>query len=124
MPTALNSVDAWKDSRAALVDALRVVFELLETEPYSSSGSSRYQRLQACANRILDKLRLIALVGLRQIDDTIASGQQIAQLNGLAKQAKQQAAQLQRATATINGIASAIDDAVSVVDRIVGLPFV
>lgn len=60
---------------------------------------------------------------MKQIDAAIASGGQIAQLNALAKEAKQEAELIKNAAKTIDGITKAVDLVAGVVELFNALPF-
>ncbi|HEY0044081.1 MAG TPA: hypothetical protein VGB62_05980 [Allosphingosinicella sp.] len=124
MAIKVNSMAAWSQARAALVENLSSTMELLEDAPYSDDPQSPYQQAEAQSQRILGDLKTLAVAGLKQIDAQIASGGVVAQIAAQAAQAKQEADLLANAAKTIGKITKAVDLASSVVTKISALPFV
>ena len=123
MPTTANSLEAWTDTNDALTENLRSVLELLEHEPWSADPASPYVRAENEQQRLLAAIQRHAVTGMKQIDAAIASGGQIAQLNALAKEAKQEAELIKNAAKTIDGITKAVDLVAGVVELFNALPF-
>lgn len=123
MPTKVNSLSAWTQTRNTLTQNLVSTLELLETEPASQDPASPYQIAEAKAQQILDEMRRLAVTGLKQIDDQIASGGLVADIAKLSKKAKAEADRLRNATKTIAGITKAVDAVTEVVTAISSLPF-
>lgn len=123
MPTKVNSLGVWAQARNTLTQNLTSTLELLETEPASTDPASPFQIAEAKAQQILDDVRRLAVTGLRQIDDEIASGTLVTDIADLSKKAKAEADRLSKAAKTIDGITKAVDSATEVVTAISGLPF-
>ena len=115
---------AWSQARAALVENLSSAMELLQDAEYSDDPQSPYQQAEAQSQRILAELRTLAVTGLKQIDEQIASGGVVADIEAEATQAKHEADLLANATKTVGKITSAVDLASGVVTKIGALPFV
>ena len=124
MPTKVNSLGAWSQARNTLTQNLTSTLELLETEPASTDPASPYQIAEAKVQQILDDMRRLAVTGLKQIDDEIASGTLVADIADLSKKAKTEADRLRNAAKTIEGITKAVDAVTEVVTAISGLPFI
>jgi hypothetical protein len=124
MAIKVNSMAAWSQARAALVETLSSAMELLQDADYSDDPQSPYQLAEAQSQRILTELRTLAVAGLKQIDDEIASGGVVAEIAAQAAEAKQEADLLANATKTVGKITSAVDLASNVVSKIGALPFV
>jgi hypothetical protein len=123
MATKVNSLEAWNETRNTLVENLGVTYAFLVDEPTSDDPTSGYRRGKAEVRRILDELERLSIVGLKQIDDQIAASSLIADITGLAREAKQEADRIKNAAKTIAGIAKAVDMIAGVVTKIAGLPF-
>lgn len=123
MTTDVNRLDAWSETRNALVDDLGVTYAFLVDEPTSDDPNSGYRRGKAEARRILDAMERHSILGLKQIDDAIAASELVAEITRLAGEANDEAARLKNAAKTIEGITRAVDMATSVVTKIAGLPF-
>lgn len=123
MPVKVNSLGAWNQTRNTLTQNLVSTLEFLEIEPFSHDPASPYQFAEAKAQQLLDEMRRLAVTGLRQLDDQIASGSLVSDLAKLSKKAKVEADRLKNATKTIAGITRAVDSVTEVVTAISGLPF-
>lgn len=124
MTTKVQTLDSWTASRNALATLLGLIFELQQTLTFSTDPGSAYQKAEAQAARILEQLKLLAVLGLREVDSAIANSSLVQQLNAQAKTANQEADALKTAAKTIAKISGVIDDVVGTVDGILGLPFI
>ena len=123
MATKINVLGAWTQTRNTLVQNLTSTFDLLQDAAFSTDPASDFVRGNAEADRIQDQIRQLALLGLKQVDDAIAAGTIVQDINDLSKKAKVEADRLKNAVKTIGGIAKAVDMAAGVVTKIAGLPF-
>ena len=123
MPTKVKSLAGWIQARNILIENLSSTFALLETAPFSEDANSDFVRGNAEADRIQEQLRKLAVAGLKRVDDAIASGDLVAEIAALSKEARKEADRLKNAAKTIAGIAKAVDMASGVVTKIAGLPF-
>jgi hypothetical protein len=123
MATKVKTLTAWVQTRNTLIQNLSSTLELLETASFSTDPGSDFVRGNAEADRIQDQLRQLALAGLKQVDDAIASGTLVKDITTLSKEAKKEADRITNATKTITAIARGIDLAAGVVTKIAGLPF-
>jgi hypothetical protein len=123
MPTSKNLLQAWQDANDALVMNLAAATGIMNGDDYSDDPASPYQRARAEIRMIQGELNRLALAGLSQIDDTIASGTLVQDLSGLSKKAKDEAASINNAAATLEDVAKAVDTVAGVVTQIAGLPF-
>ena len=123
MATNVDNLDAWSETRNALVGDLGATYTFLVDEPTSDDPNSGYRRGKAETRRILDAMERHSILGLRQIDDQIAASDLVAEITKLAHEANQEAERLKNAAKTIEGIVNAVDMATGVVTKIAGLPF-
>lgn len=123
MATKTNDLDAWKLTRNTLAQNLASTMEFLATEPFSTVPNSAFQKARAEQDRILAEIKRLAVAGIGMIDDAIAAGDLVERINGLAKEADEEADRLKDAVKTIEGITKAVDVAAGVVTRFTQLPF-
>jgi len=123
MATKVNVLGAWTQARNTLVQNLATTFDFLDDVPFSDDPNSDFVKGNAQADRIQDQLRLLALSGLKQIDDAVASGTLVQDISDLSKKAKAEADRIKNAAKTVAGITKAVDLVAGVVTKIAGLPF-
>jgi hypothetical protein len=123
MAVNLSSLSAWTLANQALAENMQSALTLLQDAPYSADPASPYQRAQAAAQALAAQAKRLAVLGLEQIDEDIAGGTLIAEIDSAAAQAKAEADLLAHATKTVEGIAKAVDSVTGLVTKIGALPF-
>jgi uncharacterized protein with FMN-binding domain len=123
MAVNLNCVSAWTLANQALVQNLQSALTLLQDAPYSADPDSPYQQAKAAAQALAAQAKRLAVLGLKQIDEAIAEGTQIQQLDAAAAKAKSEADVIAGATKTVAGIAKAVNSVTGLVTQISALPF-
>ncbi|HEY0085489.1 MAG TPA: hypothetical protein VGB65_06225 [Allosphingosinicella sp.] len=123
MAVNLNCVSAWTLANQALVENMQSALTLLQDAPYSADPASPYQQAQAAAQALAAQAKRLAVLGLRQIDEAIAEGTLIQQLDAAAAEAKREADVIAAATKTVTGITKAVDSVTGLVTKIGALPF-
>jgi hypothetical protein len=124
MATQLKTLGAWAQTRNTLVQDLTMSMQILQSAPFSDDPDSVFQKAKATDDRVLDTLRQHAVLGIEQIDDAIAAGPLVGQINALSKAAKKEADRIQAIAHTIDDIAGAVDKVTGVVTKFAALPFV
>ncbi len=124
MAVKLNSLAAWSEAQQALAENLSSALQLLQDAPYSSDPASPYQQAQAAAQALAVLARKLAVLGLEQIDEAIASGPELGQIASSAAEAKREADLLANATKTVGKITAAVGSVTALVGKIGALPFV
>jgi hypothetical protein len=123
MTVTLNSLAAWTLANQALAENMQSALTLLQDAPYSADPASPYQQAQMAAQALAAQAKRLAVVGLEQIDEDIANGTQIDELDAAAAQAKKEADLIASATKTVTGITRAVDSVTGLVTKIAALPF-
>jgi hypothetical protein len=123
MPTKINSLDEWVQTRNALAQDLSSALEFETHQSFSTDPNSDFQKSKQQRDRILGELKRLAVAGIQQIDDQIAAGTLVQQIKAMAKDAQDEADKLKDATKTIDKITKAVDVAAGVVTKITQLPF-
>ena len=123
MATKVNSLPVWIQIRDALADDLSSTLEFLANAPFSADPASDFQQAKQQRDRIIDEMQQLAVLGIKEIDAEIASGELVQQIEGLAAKADQEANALKNAAKTIGKISSVVDTATSAVVQIGKLPF-
>ena len=124
MPVQIQTLGAWAQTRNTLVQDLMMSMQILQSAPYSDDPNSDFQRATATDSGILDALRRHAVLGINQIDDAIAAGPLVGEINTLSKAAKKEADRIQAIARTITDVAGAVDKVTAVVTKFAALPFV
>jgi hypothetical protein len=121
MPVILKTLPAYRDSRNGLVEAMGAAERVLAVSPFSADPASPYQS----ANRALAagaiQLRILAFNALRAIDEEIAAGDLVADLNAQAKAAHDEADDIAETAEQIEKAAAVIDRISGIVTGIAGL---
>lgn len=123
MPTNANSLAVWTETNQTLTDDLNSVLELLAREPFSADPASPHVRAQKERERLVNAMQRHAVLGMKLIDDEIAAGPLVGEINDLSKEAKREAELIKNAAKTIDGITKAVDLVAGVVDKFNALPF-
>jgi hypothetical protein len=123
MTVNLNSLPAWTLANQALAQNMQSALTLLQDAPYSSDPASPYQQAQAAAQALAAQAKRLAVLGLKQIDEDIAGGPLVEEINSAAAEAKSEADLIAAAAKTVAGIARAVDSVTGLVTKISGLPF-
>jgi hypothetical protein len=123
MATTTSSLAAWTQTNETLTQDLQSVLAFLATAPWSADPASPYVVAEAQQARLTAAIHQHAVAGVRQINDEIAAGPLIAEINALSAKAKQEAALLANAVKTVTGITKAVDLAAGVVSQFNKLPF-
>jgi hypothetical protein len=123
MAVKLNSLAAWSDAHQALAENMASALQLLQDAPYSADPASPYQQAQAAAQALAAQGRMLAVLGLNQIDEAIAEGPLLGQIGASAAQAKREADLLANAAKTVDKITAAVGSVTALVTRIGALPF-
>ena len=124
MAVQLKTLGAWAQTRNTLVQDLTMSMQVLQSAPFSDDPASDFQKATATDTQILEALRRHAVLGIEQIDDAIAAGPLVEQINALSKAAKKEADRIQAIAHTINDIAGAVDKVTGVVTKFAALPFI
>jgi len=124
MPVKIQTLGAWAQTRNTLVQDLTMSMQILQSAPFSDDPNSDFQRATATDNKILDALRRHAVLGINQIDDAIAAGPLIGEINDLSKAAKKEADRIQAIAHTIADVAGVVDKVTGVVTKFAALPFI
>lgn len=124
MPVKIQTLGAWAQTRNTLVQDLTMSMQILQSAPFSDDPNSDFQRATATDNKLLDALRRHAVLGINQIDDAIASGPLISEINSLSKAAKKEADRIQAIAHTIADVAGVVDKVTGVVTKFAALPFI
>lgn len=123
MAIKTDTLGAWIQTRNTLVQNLVTTMEFRAPLPNSGDPGSDFAKANAQIDRLTNQILELALVGLKQVDDAIASGTLVQDIAALSKEAKKEADRIKRATRTIQDIVKAIDMVTGVVTKILGLPF-
>lgn len=123
MATTTSSLAAWTETNETLTQDLQSVLTFLATAPWSADPASPYVLAEADQARLTAAIHQHAVTGVQQINDEIAAGPLIAEINALSAKAKQEATLLANAVKTITGITKAVDLATGVVSQFNKLPF-
>ena len=124
MPVQIQTLGAWAQTRNTLVQDLAMSMQILQSAPFSDDPNSDFQRATATDARILDALRRHAVLGINQIDDAIAAGPLVSEINALSKAAKTEADRIQAIAHTIADVAAVVDKVTGVVTKFAALPFI
>ena len=124
MAVQLKTLGAWAQTRNTLVQDLTMSMQVLQSAPFSDDPASDFQKATATDGQILEALRRHAVLGIEQIDDAIAAGPLVEQINALSKAAKKEADRIQAIARTIDDIAGAVDKVTEVVTKFAALPFI
>ena len=123
MAITTNSLAAWTETNETLTQDLQSVLTFLATAPWSADPASPYALAEAEQTRLTAAIHQHAVTGLQQINDEIAAGPLIAEINALSARAKQEATLIANAVKTVTGITRAVDLATGVVSQFNKLPF-
>lgn len=124
MPTQIKTLGAWAQTRNTLVQNLMMSMQILQSAPFSEDPASDFQQATATDAAILDALRRHAVLGINQIDDAIAAGPLVGEINDLSKAAKKEADRIAAITHAITDVAAAVDKVAGVVAKFAALPFI
>ena len=124
MPVQIKTLGAWAQTRNTLVQDLTMSMQILQSAPFSEDPASDFQRATATDNNILEALRRHAVLGINQIDDVIAAGPLVSEINDLSKAAKKEADRIQAIAHTITDVAAVVDKVTGVVTKFAALPFI
>jgi hypothetical protein len=124
MTVQLKTLDSWAQTRDTLVETLTLTLGVLQTAPWSDDPASPYRKAQATDATVLEAIHHHAVVGLEQIDDTIAAGPLIQQIDAAATAAQEAANRIAATTHMIDDVIGAVTLATGVVAKFAALPFV
>lgn len=123
MSIDVNSLDGFRDTKAALADALHAALAVLAQAPYSDDPASPYAQAQAQQTRILAEMQQLAAAGIRQIDQAIETSGIVGEIDALGARAAAEAARIANTAATVGAIANVVDLAAGAVSKFAALPF-
>jgi hypothetical protein len=123
MATKLNSLSAWNLANQTLAENMQSALELLQNAPFSADPASPYRQAQAAAQALAAQAKRLAVLGLEQIDEDIADGALLDELDAAAADAKSEADLIAKTTKTVAGISKAVDTVTGLVTKIGALPF-
>jgi hypothetical protein len=123
MAIRLSGLAAWTEAQQALAENLGSALELLQNAPYSADAGSPYQQAQAAAQQLTAEAKRLAVLGLEEIDEAIASGGLVAEINETAARVKNEADLLARAAKTVANVTAAVGSVTDLITKVGALPF-
>ena len=124
MSKSMSAFGPWVQTRNVISTVLGLSWDFANASAYSEDPNSDFVRINEVIDQLLDLLKQHALIGLRQIDETIADAGLIEELRRLSSEAKLETDRIKNATRDINKFAKVVGKVTEIVAKIPGLPFV
>jgi len=124
MAKRIDSFASWKETYWTIDANIGMNLEFLVSADYSDDPDSGYKRAQRNIEELYEKLKLHAVVGLKLIDDQIASSEIMTSIAKLSDEARAEADSIKNAAKTIDNLSRSIGKVTKVVNKFMSLPFV